>query len=121
MIFEVLIGVLEVLVLFIVPGFFATLAFFPSKKEIDFIERFFFSIVFGITILPFMLFVEANFLQIPINFFSNSLNVIAVVFLSALVYCIRIQAIKVHEIFYKIFLKIEKEDAVFFPKKPHRK
>jgi len=121
MIFEVLIGVLEILVLFFVPGFFATLAFFPSKKEIDFIERFFFSIAFGITILPFMLFVEANFLQIPINFFSNSFNFIFVAVFSAFIYCARIQFIKMPELFYKIFSKIEKEDAVFFLKKPHRK
>lgn len=115
MVFEVFAGAIEAIFLFLLSGSFIALALFPKKNEIDFIERFLFSIVFGITLIPFFLFVESVFLKIPVNFASVFSTIAFIMFFGLIVYLARIQSIKAPNFFYKIFSKIEKEEAVFKP------
>ena len=109
---ELIVGLIAFALAITIPGYFVTLAFFPSKKEIDRIERLTFSFVFSISFLPLLVLIENQLLGILINFFTVTTSVLLLIITSLLIYLIRIQKITVPEILYKIFPKIEPQEAV---------
>lgn len=115
MFFEVFFGVARLLAASVLIGYFVSLAVFPRKTEIDLIERMLFSIVFSITLVPFLAFAENTFFQIPINFFSILLNAIFIALFSLFLYFARIGVVPVPKFFEKFFGKIEREEAMGFP------
>ncbi len=112
MLAELIIGLIAFVLIITIPGYFLTLAFFPSKIEIDGIERLAFSFVFSISFLPLIMLIENQLLSIRINFFTVATSLLLLIIASLLIYLIRIQKIPVPEIFYKIFPKIEQGEAV---------
>src|SRR3989344_2955075 len=108
---EFLPNILALIIALIVPGYFLTLAFFPSKTQIDGIERLTFSLLFSIVFMPLVVLLANQLLGVPINFVSSFGTMILLIALGAIVYLIRIQAIGIPKSFERIFSPIEKNDA----------
>ncbi len=73
---RIILGVFFVLFL---PGFFATIAFFPKKGEIDEIEIIALSFGLSIAIVPFTVFLLNILLKIPINIWTVSIEILALI------------------------------------------
>jgi uncharacterized membrane protein len=95
-----------------IPGYFVTLAFFPSKKHVDAIERLTFSIVFSISIIPVLILLENQLLSVPINFFSIIATILIVILFSLIVYLVRSQKLSVPSQISGVLGTIPKEDVV---------
>jgi len=95
----------------LVPGYFLTLAFFPSRKEIGMLERFAFSLFFSIAFLAIAVLVENQLLGMPLNFFSVAATIFGMIALGLAVYLIRSQRINAPEFIYRLFPKIDKNDS----------
>lgn len=95
-----------------VPGYFLTLAFFPSRKDIDGIERLAFSFVFSISFLPLLMLVENQLLSLPINYFTVLSSLLLLVIASLLVFLARTRKIAVPEPFCRAFPRVEPSEAV---------
>ena len=94
----------------IVPGYFLSLAFFPSKKEIDPAERLAFSVLFSISSISILVLLENQLAGIPVNFFS----VAATMLLAAVgfaVFMVRAQRVQAPAFVYALFPKIGRNDA----------
>jgi uncharacterized membrane protein len=120
---ELILGLIALLLTVTLPGYFLTLGFFPSRKEIDSIERLTFSLVFSISFLPLLVLIENQLFGVPINFISSISTLLLIVIIGLFSWMVRTQKIKVPSFFYVVLPKIEKEDAVdlfffsFFRKK----
>lgn len=71
-------------------GFFLSLAFFP-KKELDKIERIVFSFLLGIIFPALLLLVENQVFGIPIDFFSATATIAALLIAGAFFYYLKIK------------------------------
>ncbi|MFA4907395.1 MAG: DUF1616 domain-containing protein [archaeon] len=60
-------GIIILVIVLIVPGYFLALGFFPKRKDLDAIERATFSLVFSIIFIPLAMLVENLLLGIRIN------------------------------------------------------
>src|SRR3989338_4212224 len=105
-------GLLFLAVYLFVPVYFLVLGFFPSKKEIDLLERFTFSIVFSITFMPLIILVENLFFQLPIDLVVVAGNLAFWIVLGFVVYLARIQKIGI-PVFLKNFLHTIDEKEAF--------
>ena len=63
---SIIAGTIGIMVLIIVPGLALSLALFPKKDQLDFIERLGFSFVLGLIPQLFQYFLDKN-LGVPIN------------------------------------------------------
>ena len=96
----------------VVPGYFLTLAFFPSKNEIDMLERAAFSVFFSISSISIAVLVENQLLGIPLNFYSVAATIFLIIALGAAVFMVRSQRIQAPEFVYLLIQKIDKNEAV---------
>ncbi len=109
-------GLIALLVFLFVPGYFLALGFFPSKKEIDLLERLVFSFVFSISFIPLIVLIVNQLLGIKIDFVSVFAIIVFLIFIGLISYLIRVQQIIVPEKLYLVWPKIDKNDA--FPLLP---
>ncbi len=109
---ELIFGLTALFLTVTVPGYFLTLGFFPDKNEIDVIERLTFSMVFSISFLPLLVLIENQLFGITIDFTSSLASLLLLVIIGLFAWMIRTQKIIVPEIFYVVFPKIQKENAV---------
>jgi uncharacterized membrane protein len=108
---ETVTGLILFLFAVTVPGYFLALAFFPSKKEIDLLERLAFSLLFSISFLALAVLFENQLLGIPLNFFSVAATLFGLIAVGLIVFMIRSQRVQVPVQVYWLFPKIEKNDA----------
>jgi len=80
---RIVLGVFFVLFL---PGFFATIAFFPKKGELDEIEIIALSFGLSIAVVPFTVFLLNILVKIPINIWTVSAEILGLIALFWLVY-----------------------------------
>ena len=114
-------GIIILAIVLTIPGYFITLAFFPSKKEFDALERFTFSIVFSITFMPLAILFENLLLGIKITQATVFATMLVLILASLLVYLVRVQKIKVPAIVYKIMPKVDAQDAAEIIPQPKKK
>jgi len=107
---ETVAGVIVFAAVLFVPGYFLTLAFFPSRKEIDLAERLTFSVVFSIGFLPLVILIENQLLGMPIEFFSVFSSLLLIVVIALLIYLTRTQRLD-FPVLNRIFPKVEAEDV----------
>ncbi|MDO8537797.1 MAG: DUF1616 domain-containing protein [archaeon] len=100
---ELITGLIALVIVLTVPGYFLTLAFFPSKEQIDGIERFTFSLLFSIVFMPLVVLIVNQLLGVPINFVSSFGTLIFLIFLGVIVYYFRLQKIDKREAFNLLF------------------
>ncbi|HLC37057.1 MAG TPA: DUF1616 domain-containing protein [archaeon] len=112
MVLELVSGFASLAFVLFVPGYFLTLGFFPSKKELDGIERFTFSIVFSMFSLPFLLLILNQVFSVPLELNSVIYSIAAIILIGLISYLIRIQKISVPSSLNYFFPKIDKNDAV---------
>ncbi|MFH1256458.1 MAG: DUF1616 domain-containing protein [Candidatus Diapherotrites archaeon] len=96
---DLVLGLVKFVIAVTVPGYFLTLGFFPSKKEIDGIERLTYSLVFSITVQPLLLLLENQLFQIPVNEVSVFATFFLVIALGAIAYFARAKKLQKEEVF----------------------
>jgi uncharacterized membrane protein len=109
---ELVLGFILLIITLTLPGYFLTLAFFPKKEEIDAIERFTFSLVFSIAVIPLIILIENQVFAIPIDFFSSIGTVLILIIFGLLVYAIRTQKVPFPKALGFLFPRIKKEESV---------
>ncbi len=109
---EIISGLLLLAFALVVPGYFLTLAIFPSKTGIDSLERFAFSIVFSITFLPLLMLIENQLFGIQINFISVASTILVLIAIGVLVWMVRTTRLSVPEQLYVLFPKVPADEAV---------
>jgi len=95
----------------IVPGYFLSLAFFPSKNEVGRLERAAFSVFFSISSISIAVLIENQLLGIPLNFFSVAATIFLIITLGFAVFMIRSQRMQAPGFVYRLFPKIGQNDA----------
>ena len=96
-----------------VPGFFLSLAFFPKRESINYLERFILSVVFSMSSIALLLVLENKLLLIPINAVTAWLNLLIVVLFGLIIFSMRVGSIKTPSFMKKHFSKIKKSEAMF--------
>ncbi|MBU1121041.1 MAG: DUF1616 domain-containing protein [archaeon] len=109
---DLIFGLIILVLVITLPGYFLTLAFFPKKEEIDSIERLTFSLVFSISFLPLLVLIENQLFSIPIDYSSAFGSLIALIVLGFVIWMIRTERIPVPSPLYGIFPKVKKEESV---------
>ncbi len=109
---ELFFGFILLIIVVTIPGYFLTLAFFPKKEELDAIERFTFSLVFSIAVIPLIVLIENQVFGIPIDFFSSIGTVLVLIIFGLLVYAIRTQKVPFPNALNFLFPRIKKEESV---------
>ena len=95
----------------IVPGYFLSLAFFPSKKEIDLAERLAFSVLFSISSISILVLLENQLAGIPVDFFSVAATILLLAAVGFAVFMVRAQRVQAPAFVYALFPKIGRNDA----------
>jgi len=95
----------------IVPGYFLCLAFFPSKKELDLIERLALSIFFSVAFVAIAVLLENQFMGVQVNFISVAATMLVLIAAGLAVFLARTGKINAPAQFYRAFPKIGESDA----------
>ena len=73
------------LVLFI-PGYVLSYAFFPKKKDLDFMERMALGFGLSFALIPLVVFFMNKFLKIPITIYSSFSIIVAITIIGVIVW-----------------------------------
>ena len=95
----------------VVLGYFISLAVFPSRKEIDLLERLAFSVLFSISSVSILALLENQLAGIPVNFFSVAATILLLIAAGLAVFMVRAQKINAPGFVYALFPKIGRNDA----------
>lgn len=102
---ELIVGLIALIIVLTVPGYFLSLAFFPSKTEIDGIERLTFSLLFSIVFMPLVILIANQLLGVPINFVSSFGTLIFLILFGIIVYYFRLKKLNKNDAFNLLFWK----------------
>ncbi|MBR9707155.1 MAG: DUF1616 domain-containing protein [Candidatus Diapherotrites archaeon] len=112
-VFEFITGVLLLLVALTVPGYSLSLAFFPSKKELDALERLTFSFAFSIAFVPLVILIEMQLFGYLLTSGLAWANFIGVSLLGLAVWAVRAKRINAPTSLNAVFRPVKhKSDGV---------
>lgn len=92
-IFEVFYSAIIIIGIVVISGFCLSLAIFPKKDEIDFLDRIGLSVILGFTPFVLLYFFDKNF-SVPINFATSVFFVLFVCIAGLIVWAYRSGIIK---------------------------
>lgn len=115
---SMLVGIAGAFVMLFFPGYFVGLGLFPSKKDLESLERFVVSIAFSLTFPPFLLLLSTSFLGLKIDFLLVLLIDLVVMLSGLVLFFGRTKRIVFPAFFYRFFPQVQKQDAVGLLLKP---
>lgn len=94
------------------PGYFVSLFIFPKKNEISLLERGVISFAMSFSLLPLLLFIQAQFFGLKLSLFMVVFNALFVCLVSLVIFLGRTKKIAMPGFFYSFFKPVAEKDAV---------
>ena len=105
-----IIGIILLVVLLFVPGYFVTLALFPRKDELNELELLIFSFAFSISVLPLLTLIEMLVFGWLLTSMLVWANFFVIVVLFGFIWAVRVRRVAVPEKVYSLFRAVASKD-----------